>query len=320
MTLYRILEHIIKEKILMLKDLHPCRSDRNRPERQIAVALVDGKQYHGGMCDRFKGIVSLYAYCKQRGIGFRIMYNYPFELSDYLVPAAYDWTLGKGEYSECRRDCRIVYMRGESGKRLIRLNTRKQIHFYGNMDLLDLLNKDRGTGFTWGGLFKELFKPSEALSVRLEELRRSIGCEYDAAVFRFQNLLGDFPEYRFTPLESDEAKERLMDKCLDAVKGLLENLDPGTKLLVTSDSTTFLSKVSALEGTYIIPGTIVHMDGDRCHASSDGLSHIKSFLDFYMLTGARKISCIGTAEMYPSQFPQYAAEVNGIPFWRILLK
>ena len=91
MTFYRIIEHIIKERILTFKDLSFSRT--SRPEYQTAVAMVDGKQYHGGMCDRFKGMVSLYAYCKQRGIEFRILYNYPFDLSEYLVPSSYDWRL-----------------------------------------------------------------------------------------------------------------------------------------------------------------------------------------------------------------------------------
>ena len=47
---------------------------------------------------------------------------------------------------------------------------------------------------------------------------------------------------------------------------------------------------------------------------------MKSFLDFFMLTEARSVSCIGTKEMYPSQFPMYAAKVNGIPFRRITLE
>ena len=218
MTFYRIIEHIIKERILTFKDLSFSRT--SRPEYQTAVAMVDGKQYHGGMCDRFKGMVSLYAYCKQRGIEFRILYNYPFDLSEYLVPSSYDWRLKEGEFSGCFRDCRIIYLRGESGHRLARLRTKKQIHFYGNMDILDVLNKDRGTSYRWGELFKELFRPSEALASQLADLHTGIGEEYDAAVFRFQNLLGDFPEYRFKPLESRQERERLKEKHPDAVISL----------------------------------------------------------------------------------------------------
>ncbi|MBO8479353.1 MAG: hypothetical protein IAB80_10790 [Bacteroidetes bacterium] len=315
MTFYRIIEHIIKERILTFKDLSFSRT--SRPEYQTAVAMVDGKQYHGGMCDRFKGMVSLYAYCKQRGIEFRILYNYPFDLSEYLVPSSYDWRLKEGEFSGCFRDCRIIYLRGESGHRLTRLRTKKQIHFYGNMDILDVLNKDRGTSYRWGELFKELFRPSEALASQLADLHTGIGEEYDAAVFRFQNLLGDFPEYRFKPLESRQEREKLKEKCLAAVRELAARPENGRKLLVTSDSESFLQEVSGIEGTFVIPGTVVHMDGG---GKRNGSSHMKSFLDFFMLTEARSVSCIGTKEMYPSQFPMYAAKVNGIPFRRITLE
>lgn len=99
--------------------------------------MVDGETFHGGLCDRFKGIISLYAYCKYRGLPFRIRYTYPFRLEDYLAPAAYDWTLREGEYTDNPLYSRILYMRGEHlAARLLTLNTRKQIHFYTNRDLL----------------------------------------------------------------------------------------------------------------------------------------------------------------------------------------
>ena len=93
-------------------------------------------------------------------------------------------------------------------------------------------------------------------------------------------------------------------------------------LLVTSDSSLFLERAAEIAGVHTIPGRIVHIDGlDRSSLDGEGMPsvYMKSFLDFYMLAGARRISCPGTPEMYPSEFPMYAAKVNGIPFKRILL-
>lgn len=53
--------------------------------------MIDGTMYHGGICDRFKGIISSYNYCRYVGKPFRIRYNFPFELTDYIVPNKYDW-------------------------------------------------------------------------------------------------------------------------------------------------------------------------------------------------------------------------------------
>ncbi len=75
--------------------------------------MIDRETFHGGMCDRFKGIISLYAYCKYLGKPFRIKYTYPFRLEDYLLPASYDWTLKDNEYTDNPLYCKILYMRGE---------------------------------------------------------------------------------------------------------------------------------------------------------------------------------------------------------------
>lgn len=316
--IYKTVEHYVKEHLLVFKHMHFRRTGK-KPAEQLLVMMVDGKHYHGGMCDRFKGIVSSYAYCKQRNIGFRILYTYPFQLTDYLVPASYDWTLKSGEYSDCFRDSMIMYYRSEYGKRLLRLRTRKQIHYYGNTDFLDLLNSTGGTSYSWGGLFKELFKPSPALAARLESLKAKIGQQYNATVFRFQNMLGDFPEYKFKAIGDEDEKERLIGKCLSAVKDNMERYGSGIPMLVTSDSVTFLQKAAEIDGVFIIPGSLVHMDGgDNSRRQELAESYMKSFLDFFMIAGAQHVICVMAGHMYNTQFPAYAAKVNDVPFERIV--
>ena len=149
----------------------------------VYVAMIDGESFHGGMCDRFKGIISLYAYCKHRGLPFRIRYTYPFRLEDYLSPAAYDWTLRPGEYTDNPLYSRVLYMRGEHlATRLLKLKTtRRQIHYYSNRDCLAHVNEalarrseDR---YGWGDLFCELFRPGTVLAGQNErpERRRGVG-------------------------------------------------------------------------------------------------------------------------------------------------
>lgn len=321
---YRQLElrHSFKE--LMLATQIALKSkERGRPvmDRPACVAMVDGMAYHGGMCDRFKGIVSLYAYCKHHGIPFRIRYTYPFRLEDYLSPAAYDWILDDNEYTDNLLYSRVLYMRGEHlARRLLGLKVTRQVHFYTNRDLLERINdvlrgENETDRYDWGELFRELFRPCEGLRNRIDAIKRNIGGDYCAAVFRFQNLLGDFHEYRYKELAGADEKEALVVKCLDAISELKKR--HGDKaLLVTSDSAAFLQRVSQIEGVHIIPGKLIHIDQVSGEADGDTgrEAYMKSFLDFYVLSEAQKIYRVGTSYMYPSEFPVYAAKVHGIPF------
>lgn len=321
---YRLIElkHILKEHVLVRKIASRSKAlGKPAAGRPVYVAMVDGSAKHGGMCDRFKGMITLYAYCIHRGLPFRIKYTYPFRLEDYLSPAAYDWTLKDGEYTDNPEYCRVLYMRKEYlARRLLNLKTDKQVHFYSNRDCLDRINaafaseNDTAECMTWGGLFRELFKPGPVLEERIKSIKAGLGDDYYAAVFRFQNLLGDFKEYHFKAINDKDKAEQLIEKCLDALRKLkTENGDRA--LLVTSDSVTFLKRASQIDGVHIIPGTLVHMDGGKNNISSDKYEiYLKSFLDFYVLSEAQKIYRIGTSYMYPSEFPVYAAKVHDIPF------
>lgn len=322
---YKLLElrHLFKEWFLAIRIAWKSQElGRPATEKPVWVAMVDGEAFHGGMCDRFKGIISLYAYCKYHGLPFRIKYTYPFRLEDYLSPATYDWTLKKGEYTDNPLYCRVLYMRGEHlATRLLNLRTRKQVHYYSNRDCLAPINEAYAGGernqapYRWGELFRELFKPGPVLEERIRRVKKELGNEYYAAVFRFQNLLGDFHEYHFKAISDKAEAEQLIEKCLEALRKLKATY--GDKAcLVTSDSVTFLERVSRLEGVRIIPGTLMHIDGGvkKVAPKNSYEIYLKSFLDFYLLSDAQKIYRIGTSYMYPSEFPVYAAKVHDIPF------
>lgn len=326
---YNLLEfrHRFKEVFLAVRiALKSSYLGKPMQDKPVFVAMVDGESFHGGMCDRFKGIISLYAYCKYHGIPFRIKYTYPFNLEDYLSPASYDWTLKENEYTDNPKYSRILYMRGEHfATRLLELRTNKQIHYYSNRDCLSYINgayakgSEYKNGFRWGDLFCELFKPVQDLEQRIKSLQHEIGQKYYAAVFRFQNLLGDFNEYHFKSIDDTDKQDELIEKCLIAVKNL--KTEHGSEaLLVTSDSITFLKMVSQLNGVHIIPGSLIHIDGNKNDIPDNPYEvYLKSFLDFYMLSNAEMIYRIGTSYMYPSEFPVYAAKVHDIPFKNITI-
>lgn len=310
------LSHRVEEIYFSLKNFSWSRPFGKPSEKMIVHIVEKGHFYSGGMADRFKGAVTAYAWSKINGAEFRMRYVHPFRLEDYLEPAEYDWRLKDDEYSECIRDVRVLYGRGEPGRRLMKLKIKRQIHYYGNMNCLDYMGQLTGKTFNWGDLYKELFRPGKRLEECLLDQRKAIGTgDYVSAVFRFQNMLGDFKEYSFKSLETENAKEELIEKCLDAVKNLAAQY-PGKRVLVTSDSATFLSRVSAYDFVYVIPGKVVHLGSE---AGEEYDVYMKSFVDFYMLSESTHVYCIGTAEMYPSEFPMYAAKINDVPFVRILI-
>jgi hypothetical protein len=285
------------------------------PKVQQIIFLVDGKFYHGGFCDRLKGCISLFHYSLAKGIPFKIVYNYPFQLKDYLLPNEYDWLLNEEAVSDNFFDVRYMNLVGDgSAKRLIRLNTTKEIQCYANRDIVDELNMVYGANYRWGQLFKQLFKPTEKLAHLIKQHKTIIGGEYICAVYRFQNLLGDFPEYDFPELNDCE-KEKLFDKMIQSIHQLLKK-HRGKKLLVTSDSNLFLKKAGKISGVYTLQGKVVHIDTT---VGENKDVYMKSFLDFYMLSEGEKIYSIGTDEMYKTEFPLYASKLNNIPFERILI-
>jgi len=283
-------------------------------KKQLYIAIFDEKRTGFGLADRLKGIISLYAFCKIKNIPFRCAFTFPFDLSLFFEPNQYDWQLKDGEKSSFSSDVRVLIVQGEgNGKRLIWLKTKKQVHVYLNRDYLPLYKKKYNVSFDWGELFHELFKPSEKLNNQINDHLSKINSNYIACVFRFQSLLGDFKEYNYPVLSAAEQQD-LMNTCTETLCSLREKHD--LPILVTSDSSMFLSHVSNLENVFIIPGKMVHL-GCTHDASED--VYMKSFVDLMMLSKADKIYNVVTGKMYPSGFPLYAAKINHVPFERIVI-
>lgn len=316
----RRMRTVIKEYLVILSHIlkglfytHTWYKRRTLTYNPTAVAVIDGKLYSGGMTDRFIGIISLYAWCKKNHRSFRIQYTSPFNLSDYLQPALYNWIPNEQDYVRSSKTSFVVYGVGEKhvDKRLNRIDSKKQIHYYGNRDFLQ--NPDF-TNYDWGCLFKELFKPSENLKKHIDLIKENLPSTYFSIVFRFQNLLDDFQEYNFKSLATTEEKERLISQCLQSITELAFK-EKGMDCLVTSDSITFLKRAKMIHNVHVIPGSLIHMGSD-----SNGTyeQYEKSFLDFFMLSQSIKIYNVVLGRMYSSGFPKYAAKINNIPFERII--
>lgn len=281
-------------------------------KKQI-VFLVDGRTIHGGLADRFKGIISTYAYCKQHEIDFRLEYHYPFQLSDYFLPNKVDWRISEDEICYNPRYARPILVNTHQldvryHNFYIWLESRKvkQLHVYGNSEVA----YDR-----FSELFNELFRPAPLLQQHIEENLRVIGNKYISATFRFQQLLGDFKEGNY-PTLNNEDKQNFIDKCHLQLE-LLHNKYPNKTILVTADSNTFLDSIKNISYIYVIQGTVVHMD-----YTSDASYSIyeKSFLDFLLIANADKIHLVYNKQMYKSGFPGLASKIYNKPYQEIFFE
>ena len=276
------------------------------------VMRVDGTTFHGGLADRWKGIVSLYALSKVLHRDFRIYYTYPFQLTEFQVPNLYDWRISDSQISRNLFNTKMLRLAGDPTlMRVQSLPERKQIHAYANRDWLDIINRTYGTSFRWGELFNQLFKPSEALQQALAEYGEYTSKPYIAVAFRMQNLLGDYPEYEYEPASPERQKE-IIATCLS----FLDNLHEKEKMpvLVTSDSIRMSQEAGRLPFVFSTKGEAAHADTVSNRSKE---VYMKSFVDFYMLAGAEKIYAPATSEMYRSDFPRYAALVSDKEFARV---
>lgn len=194
---YRFFRHY-RYKRVVRRHLQKFYSDNAEPARnecKMIVYMADGAIYQGGIADRLRGMITLYDYCKEAGLDFRINFVYPFNLETYLLPARYDWRLKPGELSMNSRTSRPFYMdtRKEFGPREDRFQHDTFRSFFSK-------NFRQGHVYTifhyaesrFAELFAELFTLSPELQKQLDRAKQPLGPDYISVSTRFLELLGDF--------------------------------------------------------------------------------------------------------------------------------
>lgn len=302
----------------------------NDPEHQLrqnsktVIYMVQRETtFSGGLSDRFRGIISIFAECKRQNLPFRIVFE-PLHIQDYIQPNQYDWQIKNEDIiwdtNRCypctiltyrhnlknpiQRYAQITFLRHFLRKRY------EQIHVYSNMATAE---------DNFGKLFEELFKPSRELQEQIDHHLQQLGGKgsFISMTFRFRQLLGDFKEGGQT-LPPDQ-RNTYISRCIASVEKLHED-NPNEKILVTSDSSSFLKEVVDLkrlgEYVYIIPGKVVHV-GFTFDAEKE--TYMKSFVDFFMLSYAKKIYLMRDQKMYHSGFPQRASMLYGREYGEIYI-
>lgn len=295
-----------------------------RFKREVVV-MVDGKLPHGGLTDRFRNILSIYSYCKTNEIPFKVYYNYPAPLTNYLVPNKYDWVIWSKNLSYHIWGSKeiVLYVNELPGAGEEKSSRARDYHNSLHLTTLDQeLSKKRrlqyhvyGNAFFARGqyksLFEDLFQPSAYLAKRLEAFRNSFSEPYESVTLRFQMLLGDLEEGAFEVLGRQQ-QEELLENCIKKIDELWRgNYFSTPKILVTSDSSRFISRISSKEYVYTIPGKMEHMDYTQ---NLDIEMNAKPFLDLFLLMQSKRLTQLITGKMYKSGFPAFAAELGGRPY------
>lgn len=284
------------------------------------IYMCDGRFTSGGLGDRLRGIISLYIFCKEHKLDFKVNFCDPFMLQDYLEANKYNWYINPKDlqYNLSAAEplliaCSFRENRGtleqELACQLKYLNKKisakggKEFHIYTNMHYAH-------TAEIYSKNFHELFKPSNALLEAIVEQKKHIGNQYISVTLRFQNLLGDFQEGKFPTLD-DISQKKLIQKVRNKIIELHNTRHPDAKFLVTSDSRRFLDAVKDIDYIYTIPGKLVHMTYTPIH---DFATHLKSFVDLMMLADAQKLYLLVTDQMYKSGFAESASYINCRPY------
>ena len=331
------IDSIIREpKLIAQYYLPPCfGNDSNK-----MVFKADGRFPHGGMFDRLKGAISVYAAAQCIGRDFKISFTHPFDLRGYLEPNEYDWTVNESDLAKGWPAARPVFMYGEFANPVRLVKKRScESHFYYGYNSLDWLNERYGMNFEFGALYKQLFKPTARLQKYIDMYKAEIGSKYIVAHFRFMNLIGDSTEFKeINPTLPEDKQNELIEKSLEQLRRL-ENSDfhfnsnfntemdlnekgqsqgqsqSSYSIMLCTDSARFVSIVKEqMPDVYVVPGEIKHIG--TAEDNSDA-STIKMFLDYYLIAEAEKVYNFVSDGMWKSAFPEYAAKIGQKPFERI---
>lgn len=307
------------DKLLPLYEkLNSNRIDNaNTPQKIVVFVVTSDTTFNMGLSDRLRGITSVYKVCKELEVPFRIYFKVP-NLIDYIEPNQYDWHIDEADISydtSMVYPCTIMTFHANLNSRLQSFAQRKilehyihkpykQIHIHTNMVVSEK---------EYGLLFKELFKPTPLLQDQIDIHLPKLGGagQYLAMVFRFRQLLGDLKEGG--EILPENQRQDYITKAIECVKREHEN-QPDERILITSDSKTFIGQVSQLPYVYTLPGEVVHMGFTT---DADKLTYLKSFIDYYMLSFAHTVILVRDKKMYHSGFALRAAKLNDAKYQEV---
>ena len=276
------------------------------------VYLCDGQTIYGGLADRFKGILSLYALCRDLGYDFRIHFVSPCCLEDYLEPADYDWRIAADDLHYDQAAMLVLENTDDASYQTHMQEKwlRRRLE-EGPAEIHVVTNSNYAYDLDYAALFRTLFRPSAMLEDALQKEQAALGDDYISVSARFLTMLGDFQETAGnTALPADEA-EALIKATLAQIE-YLHDRHPQSHILVNSDSTRFLRRASVLPYVHVVEGGVAHTD--LMETEGAARMHLKLFLDFILISRASRVYLLRTGLMRESGYPYAASRIGGKTF------
>lgn len=283
----------------------------NKPNRTTIVICFDGVVSHGGLLDRLKGIISFYEMAQLSNVDFKIYFNHPFHLSDFLEPNHVDWKINQLKFNPIQDT--VLYLMNNFEVNPLNLihPTKKKTYFvYCNIDYLQTMHTSYSESEIhnlWRKNYQILFKQSAVLQQEILKLpqENSIVCHT-----RFTTLMGDFADTTSIVLNEDE-KVVLVDKILEKIN-IIQLQNENMPIYVLSDSIAFLNIIKENANFKTLPGTPKHVDVKNSTSSMG--EHLKTFTDFYFMSKCEQVFLVKIDNMYNSGFSKYAAIIGNKPF------
>lgn len=301
-----------KFKSHKLNKLYNIKGDEDRKtltlKRNLIIWMSDNKIKQGGLCDRLWGAVSTYAICKTLNYDFKLLFTCPFLLTKYLVPNQYNWQIAKNEVINNPKISNAIFwpdVSSANNTHYLEKSIRKYAKHYKQIHIYTNLKSD--INFTL--IFNHLFKPSKYLEENLRQIYLTIPFKrYISISFRFIGLLDDFVDISKKQLTICQ-QNCYMNICKNGIKNLSVPEDCG--ILVTSDSQRFQEYIRDIPKVFFVEGKISHLGNNY----NDDDSHLKTFLDLFMISKAEKAYFGWHGEMYKySAFAKTGALIGGVPF------
>ena len=181
-------------------------------KKQILI-ICDGIISHGGLVDRLKGIISFYQIAKLKDFDFKIQFNNPFRLTEFLVPNSYNWstTIVDLKWNPLNTSF-LLLMDNFEFDPIASFTKSKKYNFiiYCNVDYLSKIHLDKSkieVAQIWQNSYRELFTPSKYFKEKLEEVK--IESKRIAVHTRFTGLMGDFKDSSNKTISNERKTEIL---------------------------------------------------------------------------------------------------------------
>jgi hypothetical protein len=275
------------------------------------IICFDGVVSHGGLLDRLKGVISFYEVAKIKNVDFKIHFNHPFHLSDFLESNEVNWQIENLKFNPLQDE--VLYLMNNfhvNPLELIHPTKKKSYFVYCNIDYLKTIHSQFSeveNSNLWRNNYQQLFKESLLLKESIANLPqvKNIVCHT-----RFTTLMGDFADTTSIVLNHDE-KEILVNKILERLNEIHKQ-NENTTIYVLSDSVVFLNIIKEKTNFKTLSGTPKHVDVKSSSSSLE--EHLKTFTDFYFMSKSEHVFLLKIDTMYNSSFSSYAAIIGNKPF------